>query len=193
MLAAEGDWQERLASAAANASGAVQGTASAVQQTVAGKLMVLALIPVLVLQTPAIFRCLAFSRGASLECIINEADCTSPTHTRGSVSQDVFGEPGRVQPHFGTTAARDLASQLQGWASGQSDTLSASDQPALLAALQAAAANLAQKAQVPWYDRSDACFSKLSSMRRCARKAAAMATVTAQHSSLGAYPTGAAE
>ncbi len=81
--------------------------------------------------------------------MINEVNCKSSTRTRGSVFQDVFGEPGRVQPHFGTTAARDLASQLQDWASVQAGTLSASDQPALLAGLQAAAANLAQKAQVP--------------------------------------------
>ena len=63
--------------------------------------------------------------------------------------QDVFGEPGAVQPHFGTAAARDLASQLRGWASEQAGASSASDQPALLTALQSAAADLAHKAQVP--------------------------------------------
>jgi len=48
VLAAEGDWQGRLASAVGNASGAVQDTASAVQQAVAGKLMVPALMSVLI-------------------------------------------------------------------------------------------------------------------------------------------------
>jgi len=60
VLAAEGGWQGRLASAAADASSAVQDTASAVQQAVAGKLMVLALMPVFVL---------ADSRHVQMPCI----------------------------------------------------------------------------------------------------------------------------
>ena len=61
--------------------------------------------------------------------------------------QDLFGEPGAVQPHFGTAAARDLAAQVQAWALQQAGTLSASDQPALTA-LQTAVADLTHRAQV---------------------------------------------
>lgn len=63
--------------------------------------------------------------------------------------QDLFGEPGRVEPHFGTAAARDLVQQLQRWTGAQ---LSGSGSTPLelpgAAALQEVLADLLHSLQV---------------------------------------------
>ena len=73
---------------------------------------------------------------------------TSPYRNLCRPAQDLFGEPGAVQPHFGTAAARDLAAQVQSWAALQAGTLSGSEQLAGLTALQTAAADLVRRMQV---------------------------------------------
>lgn len=61
--------------------------------------------------------------------------------------QDLFGEPGRVEPHFGTTAVRDLAQQLQRWLSAELSGSAAPELPGA-AALQEALAKLLHSLQV---------------------------------------------